>query len=100
MFWLWFWLKRFEWNEKKRGDSAAKGRPDFKQATLVFRDKHRITFVDKRKDYGETRRQTIGVVASELLFVVWTRRSWGRIRIISVRRAKRGRERRYYYGHS
>ncbi|MDR1452807.1 MAG: BrnT family toxin [Candidatus Margulisbacteria bacterium] len=97
---LWFLSRRFEWNEKKRGDNTAKGRPDFGQALLVFKDKNRITFIDKRKDYGETRRQTIGEVEGKLLFVVWTRRSWGRIRIISARRAKRGRERRKYYGNS
>ncbi len=56
---------------------------DFRDAGAVFEGDH-FTIEDDRKDYGEQRFQTIGVLHSAVVMVVWTPRSGSR-RIISMR---------------
>ncbi|WP_425404300.1 BrnT family toxin [Hwanghaeella sp.] len=53
-----------------------------------------ITFPDERRDYGEARFVTFGLVKGRLYVAVWTPRSEG-IRAISVRKANRREEDRY-----
>ena len=44
-----------------------------------------ITVEDTRRDYGETRYQTIGFIADRMVMVVWTPRGAAR-RVISMRK--------------
>jgi uncharacterized DUF497 family protein len=76
----------FEWDETKDAANFAKHRIRFMEAKDVFDDPKRIERVDRRRDYGEERRQTIGEVDGRVVFVVYTLRG-GRIRLISARSA-------------
>ena len=54
-----------------------------------------LTVEDDRRDYGETRFITIGLLDSRMVVMVWTRRSPAR-RIIILRKAN-DREQAIYY---
>ena len=89
----------FEWDENKRLINLEKHGIDFLDAVMVFEDKRKITLTDNRKDYGEERKITIGLVQNLLVAtVVHTPRN-AKTRIISARRAKQ-KEREDYYGNS
>ena len=45
-----------------------------------------LTFPDDRRDYGETRNLTVGLLDDRMVIVVWTERG-GTRRIISLRKA-------------
>ncbi|MDR3297249.1 MAG: BrnT family toxin [Prevotellaceae bacterium] len=87
----------FEWDEHKREANIIKHGIDFFEITAVFEDEYLLTLEDKRKDYGEKRYRTIGMVGDELLIAVIHTDRENAIRIISARRAKK-KERRDYYG--
>ncbi|MDB5557253.1 MAG: hypothetical protein JWQ36_187 [Enterovirga sp.] len=86
----------FEWDEDKAALNIAKHGVSFEAAIQVFADPERLEEVDRRRDYGEARFNTIGVVDGFHLTVTWTPRR-GVARIISARRASR--EERERYGH-
>ena len=46
---------------------------NFADAAFVFADQT-ITVEDRRRDYGETRYQTVGFLAGRMVMVVWTPR--------------------------
>lgn len=77
----------FEWDENKNTINKSKHGIDFKDALSVFFDTHRLTHIDDRRDYGESRYQTIGITKERILFVVYTERSGENIRLISARPA-------------
>lgn len=81
----------FEWDEKKRLKTIRERGIDFIDVTKIWSDPKRQERVDGRKDYGETRMQTIGKVHFGILFVVYTEREYIEgeevIRIISARMA-------------
>lgn len=56
---------------------------DFRDAGAVFKGDH-FTIEDDRRDYGEPRFQTIGLLGASVVMLVWTPRS-GLRRIISMR---------------
>ena len=85
----------FEWDERKSRENLAERGIDFQKGVQVFRDPFRKEGEDTRRDYGETRMKTIGIVDGVELTVVYTFRGEN-IRIISVRRASR-HERRIYH---
>lgn len=85
----------FEWDDKKNDLNWAKHRVDFADAIYVFLDENRVEREDTRKNYGETRYQTIGYTEKGVLFVVFTERSGDIIRIISARKVSK-REQKYY----
>jgi uncharacterized DUF497 family protein len=60
---------------------------------------HALTEEDNRKDYGEMRYRSLGLIDDRLHVLVWTHRN-GNPRIISLRKAN-ARERNYYdqYNH-
>ncbi len=87
----------FEWDENKNSINNEKHGFDFNMAKLVFLDKNRVTFQDKRKDYGESRWVTIGKMNKIIIVVVFTIRNMI-IRIISARIANR-KERKMYENH-
>lgn len=82
----------FEWDENKRQETLLRRGIDFIDALLIWDDPFRQERVDKRKEYGETRYQTIGKSPVGILFVAYTVRTYkkGEVvnRIISVRPAK------------
>jgi hypothetical protein len=57
---------------------------DFADAAIVFAGPT-ITVQDARRDYGETRFQTIGFLAGRMVMVVWTPRNRAR-HVISMRK--------------
>lgn len=86
---------QFEWDSLKNEANQFKHNISFEEATTVFESDH-LTKVDNRKEYSEIRLRTLGVIKQVIVvMVVHTDRS-GKIRIISVRRAK-AKERKAYY---
>ena len=83
----------FEWDENKNKSNQEKHDIDFNEAKEVFDDANRTNSEDNRKDYGEKRWITIGMVSNALLTVVYTIRD--AIRIISGRRSNK-KERQEY----
>ena len=83
----------FEWDPEKRKKNILERKIDFIDAALVWDDPMRQERIDHRKEYGETRYQTIGRVRFGILFVVYTARvnvdGEDVIRIISVRKASK-----------
>jgi uncharacterized protein len=77
----------------KREATLAKRGLDFADAGRVF-DGSQYEFEDRRKDYGEERMITIGLLAERMVVVVWTWREEDR-HIISMRKANDREQRRY-----
>ena len=97
---------RFEWDEEKNLSNQRKHGVNFRTASQVFRDPHRVLVADRVVD-GELRWQTTGIVKSAsgaivLLLVAHTDREEDEtgvdvevVRIISARKAT-SREKRIY----
>lgn len=83
----------FELNESKREDVKRKRSVDLLYAALIF-DGPVLTRVDNRKDYGEERKISIGMVEDECFVVVYTERE-GCVRLITA--WKGGRNERSQY---
>jgi uncharacterized DUF497 family protein len=84
----------FEWDENKRLSNIEKHKIDFIDAITIF-DGFVYTFQDTRKDYGEPRFVSIGLLSDILVSLVFTSRETKR-RVISVRMS-RPQERKKYY---
>ena len=69
----------------KREKTLAERGLDFDDAVYVFAGTT-ITLEDDRRDYGETRYQTFGLLNGRLVVLVWTPRGEAR-HIISMRKA-------------
>jgi len=87
---------KFERDDEKNRINIEKHSVDFNDAIDIFQN-IRLTVVDKRRDYGETRKISIGKINNNICIVVYTERK-DVIRIISARKANQ-RERRKYYEH-
>ena len=87
----------YEWDEAKREANLVKHGVDFMDALEVFADPLRIERVNRRREYAEERREVVGMVRDQMLFVVYTLRGEVR-RLISARRASRNERRAYYAG--
>ena len=83
----------FEWDDRKAAENVARGRPPFEDV-LRFDFGIALTVEDTRRDYGERRKQAIGLIDGRHHFVVYTDRN-GRRRIISFRKANDREIRRY-----
>ena len=83
----------FEWDEEKSRQTFARRQFDFAFAARVFSDPLR----DRRRDYGEERRQTIGEIEGKTYLVAFTQRGTA-IRIISARRAHDNEDAAYRKG--
>lgn len=75
-----------DWTLRERG-------LDFEDAVHVFAGTT-LTIEDDRKDYGETRYQTMGSLNERLVMVVWTPRGKAR-HIISMRKVNDREEKKY-----
>lgn len=92
----------FEWDKEKAESNLLKHGVAFEEASWVFNDPCCLTSPDRRRDYGETRWNTIGMpipFSAVILHVTHTveedRNGEETIRIISARKANPG-ERRLY----
>lgn len=88
-------MQDFEWDEEKAQANRAKHGVSFEDAALVFQDEDRIEWLDEKKDYGEDRYTTVGLVKGRILFVVYTERA-ETLRLIMARRATKTEQRKYY----
>ncbi len=79
----------FEWDEAKRASNLAKHGVDFSAAQRMEWAAG-VTTADNRRDYGEPRFVTLGMIDGRLHICAWTPRG-DRVRIISLRKAN-GRE--------
>ena len=84
----------FEWDDTKNKANFEKHGVDFREVKDIFLDKYRMKYEDLRRDYGESRWITIGVVLMVTYTVVYTMRETS-LRIISARYASR-KERSMY----
>ena len=84
---------RIDFDEAKRSETIRVRGLDMARAKEVFAGPT-LTVEDDRKDYGEVRHISIGVLDERMVVLVWTRRDDAR-RIISMRKANE-REQRIY----
>lgn len=84
---------KIEYDPAKRETTLQTRRLDMAHAGDVWAGPH-LSFKDDRRDYGEPRFVTFGLLGNRLVFVAWTLRGDAR-RIISMRNAN-DRERRKF----
>ena len=84
----------FEWDEAKNRANTSKHGVDFETARRIF-DGPVLTRRDRRRDYGEERRVSIGRVDAAVIVVAHTARG-ASVRLISARPASRA-ERRVWH---
>jgi uncharacterized DUF497 family protein len=84
----------FEWDEQKAERNQAKHSVSFEFATRAFDDENRVTVIDNRRDYGETRYITLAKIDNRLYVVAFTLLS-SIIRLISARKANNKEAKRY-----
>jgi hypothetical protein len=84
----------FEWDEQKAERNQTKHSVSFEFATRAFDDQNRVTVIDNRRDYGETRYITLAKIDNRLYVVAFTLRE-SIIRIISARKANNKEVKRY-----
>ena len=85
---------RYEWSPDKDITNLKKHGISFNEACQIF-ENDVFTWIDKRKDYNETRIISIGSLDGEIIIVVVHTDRNGITRIISARPAKK-KERRLY----
>ncbi len=85
----------FEWDERKAAQNVAKHGVPFDYAARVFLDPYRLDSEDKRRDYREERRLTLGTIEGRLYVVAYTMRGTI-IRLISERKANEREQRKYH----
>lgn len=81
---------RFSWHEYKRQATFKKRGLDFAHAKHVFIGSI-FTFEDDRKDYGEQRWVTLGLLREKIVVIVHSE-SENEIRIISMREANKNEQ--------
>jgi uncharacterized DUF497 family protein len=84
----------FDWRDENEADHVARHGIPFGIASAVFLDPRRIETEDRRKDYGEQRWNTVGLVDGVCLnvtFAMVAETAW----IISARPAHRKERKRY-----
>jgi uncharacterized protein len=85
---------RYEWNGAKRQSNIQKQGIDFIGIEKVFAGET-VTILDDRFDYGERRYLTLGLLQGRVVVVAHTETEEV-IRIISVRKATKNEEIRYF----
>ena len=84
----------FEWDDRKAAQNIDKHGVPFEYAARVFLDPHRLDTEDKRHDYREERRLTLGKIEGRVYAVAYTLRG-GKIRLISARKANEREQRKF-----
>ncbi|WP_111216108.1 BrnT family toxin [Rhizobium tumorigenes] len=82
-----------EWDEEKRQTNLRQRGLDFADV-LDFDLETIVTYIDQRREYGETRYNSTGYLRGVLCSFCWTERG-GKLRIISLRKIN-DRERKIY----
>jgi uncharacterized protein len=85
---------RFTWHEPKRQLTLQKRGLDFAQAEQVFMGST-FTFEDDRRDYGEQRWVTLGLLGDKVVVIVHTE-SEDEIRVISMREANKNEQHLFF----
>ena len=83
-----------EWDEGKRRENIRKHGLDFVGAEKIF-DGYTLTSEDERRNYGERRWATVGLLEGRVVVLVYTERQEA-MRLISLRKAT-NYERRIYF---
>lgn len=83
----------YEWDEAKSQANLEKHGLAFEDAQAVF-EGDVVTVADQRKNYGETRFASLGMLSERVVFIAHTARA-GKVRIISMRKANE-REQKIY----
>jgi uncharacterized protein len=83
----------FEWDEEKRRTNIIKHGIDFVRAAAAFDGRRYLDLQSPHPD--EPRLLRIAVLDGVLCTVVWTMRSGGAVRMISVRRSRDAEKARY-----
>jgi len=81
---------RFSWHEPKRQTTLNKRGLDFAHAEQVFIGPT-FTFEDNRRDYGEQRWVTLGLLREKVVVIVHTE-SEDEIHVISMREANKNEQ--------
>jgi len=82
----------FEWDEAKRQSNTRKHGRDLLRGIAMFDGRPLYTYASLRE--GEVRFVSVGWLDANVVALVWTERP-PRIRLISLRRARRAEERAY-----
>ena len=85
----------FEWDADKDRANRAKHGVNFEEVLSIF-DGPALTKIDDRRDYGEVRQITTGMLSPDIVLVVAHTDRGGKIRLISARKANR-QERQAFY---
>jgi uncharacterized protein len=92
-------MLEFEWDPAKAATNLRKHGVPFSYATRVFLDPHRLDRLDRRRDYGEERRLTFGLIEARVYVVTYTPRRRS-IRLISARKANDRETKQYHTLHA
>ncbi len=87
-------MMRYEWDGRKRRANLRKHGFDFLDAYRVF-EGITLTLADDREEYDEERYVTLGLLKGVVVGIVHTERP-DTIRVISMRKATRYEERKYF----
>jgi uncharacterized DUF497 family protein len=90
----------YEWDLRKDAQNRRKHQLSLADGIPALEDPDAESWIDYRFDYGEERIITLGRGSAGILFVVTTEIAVDHVRIVSVRRAERYEEERYYTGHA
>jgi len=85
----------FEWDEEKATLNERKHGVPFPFATRIFLDENRLEWIDTRRQYGEPRWITVGLIEGIEITVAYTLRG-ETIRLISARKAERHEREDYW----
>lgn len=85
----------FEWDENKNRTNSKKHGISFEKAITIF-DFEILAKEDTRKDYGEKREISLGLLEGKIVVVVVYTRREGKIRIISARKANKEERETYH----
>ena len=91
-------MMEFEWDKNKDRLNITKHGISFEQAKSIF-DNVVLTNEDKRHDYGEVRKISIGELSGFVVIVIVYTKRGNKTRIISARKANK-KERQSYYAHT
>jgi uncharacterized DUF497 family protein len=80
--------EQFEWDDAKAADNWRNHGVTFDKAVKTFANPFAVEWIDEREDYGEERRNLLGMCDGVILHVTYTERG-ERIRRISARWAER-----------
>jgi len=84
----------FEWDKNKNKANITKHGISFERAKSIF-DNPTVDSVDTRKEYGEVREKSIGLMDNVVVVVIVHTDRKGKIRIISARIANKEERQNY-----